>query len=81
MASILLIVGFIGIVPRSMEGAQWGVGAMMLVQTFVYDMTVSPVCYSLVTETSTPHMLNPDAWNWGAKAVFFWAATGALCAV
>lgn len=26
-------------------------------------------------------MLNPDAWNWGAKAGFFWAGTGALCAV
>ncbi len=26
-------------------------------------------------------MLNPDAWNWGAKAGFFWAASGALCAI
>ncbi|KAH0277784.1 sugar porter family MFS transporter, partial [Aureobasidium melanogenum] len=107
MASILLIVGFLGIAPRSMEGAQWGIGAMILIYTFVYDMTVGPVCYSLVAEISstrlrnktvvlarnlynvtgvvanvlTPHMLNPDAWNWGAKAGFFWASTGALCAV
>ncbi|KAG9734564.1 hypothetical protein KCU73_g10735, partial [Aureobasidium melanogenum] len=29
MASILLIVGFLGIAPRSMEGAQWGIGAMI----------------------------------------------------
>jgi SP family general alpha glucoside:H+ symporter-like MFS transporter len=26
-------------------------------------------------------MLNPDSWNWGAKAGFFWAGTGMLCAV
>jgi SP family general alpha glucoside:H+ symporter-like MFS transporter len=26
-------------------------------------------------------MLNPTAWNWGAKAGFFWAAAGALCTV
>ena len=26
-------------------------------------------------------MLNPSAWNWGAKAGFFWAGTCALCAV
>jgi SP family general alpha glucoside:H+ symporter-like MFS transporter len=26
-------------------------------------------------------MLNPDSWNWGAKAGFFWAGTGMLCVV
>jgi hypothetical protein len=26
-------------------------------------------------------MLNTDSWNWGAKAGFFWAGTGMLCAV
>jgi SP family general alpha glucoside:H+ symporter-like MFS transporter len=26
-------------------------------------------------------MLNPSAWNWGAKAGFFWAGTCLLCAV
>lgn len=35
----------------------------------------------VVANVLTPHMLNPDAWNWGAKAGFFWAGTGALCAV
>lgn len=25
------------------------------------------------TNILTPHMLNPTAWNWGAKAAFFWA--------
>lgn len=24
-------------------------------------------------------MLNPTAWNWGAKAGFFWAGCTALC--
>lgn len=35
----------------------------------------------VVANVLTPHMLNPNAWNWGAKAGFFWAGTGALCAV
>ena len=26
-------------------------------------------------------MLNPSAWAWGAKTGFFWAASGAICAV
>ncbi|KAI4854782.1 sugar porter family MFS transporter, partial [Aureobasidium sp. EXF-8846] len=107
MVLILLVVGFLGIAPASAQNTQWGIGAMILIYTFVYDMTVGPVCYSLVAEISstrlrnktvvlarnlynitgvvanvlTPHMLNPDSWNWGAKAGFFWAGTGMLCAV
>ena len=26
-------------------------------------------------------MLNPSSWGWGAKTGFFWAASGAICAV
>jgi len=36
---------------------------------------------SLITNTLTPRMLNPTAWNWGAKAGFFWAGSCALCIV
>ena len=43
MACILMIVGFLGIAPKSAEGAQWGIGAMILIYTFIYDMTVGPV--------------------------------------
>ena len=35
----------------------------------------------VIANVLTPHMLNPDAWNWGAKAGFFWAGTGMLCAI
>ncbi|KAL2133060.1 hypothetical protein VTI74DRAFT_2964 [Chaetomium olivicolor] len=35
----------------------------------------------LVTNIITPRMLNPTAWNWGAKSGFFWAGTCALCAL
>ncbi|KAG9511479.1 hypothetical protein KCV07_g10142, partial [Aureobasidium melanogenum] len=77
MASILLIVRFLGIARRSMEGAQWAIGAMILSYTFVYDMTVGPVCYSLVAEFSPTRLRNKTVMNWGAKAGFFWAGTGA----
>ncbi|CRK22702.1 hypothetical protein BN1723_012739, partial [Verticillium longisporum] len=33
----------------------------------------------ITTNVLTPRMLNPSAWNWGAKAGFFWAGTCALC--
>ena len=35
----------------------------------------------VVTNIITPRMLNSTAWNWGAKAGFFWAGTCFLCAV
>lgn len=36
---------------------------------------------SIVTNIITPRMLNPSAWNWGAKSGFFWAGTCLMCAV
>ncbi|ORY23125.1 MFS maltose permease MalP [Naematelia encephala] len=33
------------------------------------------------TGVITPYMLNSTAWNWGAKAGFFWAGCTALCLV
>ncbi|PNY24100.1 General alpha-glucoside permease [Tolypocladium capitatum] len=35
----------------------------------------------IVTNIITPRMLNPTAWNWGAKSGFFWAGTCLTCAV
>ena len=85
----------------------WGIGSMLLIQTFVFDVSLGPVCYSLVPELAagrlrskstvfarnfynlfgivnnvlTPFMLNPTAWNWGAKTGFFWAGITFLCFV
>lgn len=107
MMALLLVIGFLGIISRENVGAQWAIGSMLLIFTFIYDCTVGPVCYALVTELTstrlkvktvvlarnlynvvgiitnvlTPLMLNPTAWNWGAKAGFFWAGMCALCAV
>ncbi|KAK6438593.1 hypothetical protein LTR95_005197 [Oleoguttula sp. CCFEE 5521] len=107
LVCLLMIIGFLGIAPRTATGAQWAIGALLIIYTFVYDLTVGPVCYSLVAEMSstrlrnksvilarnfynitglianilTPRMLNPQAWNFGAKAGFFWAGVGALCTV
>ena len=50
MCLLLIIVGGLGIISNDNEGAQWGVGSLLLIYTFVYDITVGPVCYSLVAE-------------------------------
>ncbi|KXJ91666.1 general alpha-glucoside permease [Microdochium bolleyi] len=107
MCALLAIIGFLALIDRGNTGAQWAIGSMLLVYTFIYDCTVGPVCYALVTELTstrlkvktvvlarnlynvtgiitnilTPLMLNPTAWNWGAKTGFFWAGSCLLCAI
>jgi SP family general alpha glucoside:H+ symporter-like MFS transporter len=50
MVSILLIIGFVGIVPEGNVGAQWAVGALLLVFACVYNLSVGPICYAIVAE-------------------------------
>lgn len=85
----------------------WTIGALLIVFTFVYDFTIGPVTYALVSELSstrlktktivlarvaynasnifvnimTNYQLSSTAWNWGAKAAYFWAATCLLSAI
>lgn len=105
MFSFLLIIGLVGIEPSSNKSASWAIGSMLLAYTFIYDLTIGPVCYSLVAEISStrlkaksivlarnfyniaciinniiaPRMINPTAWNWGAKSGLFWAGMCFLC--
>ncbi|KLU90836.1 alpha-glucosides permease MPH2/3 [Magnaporthiopsis poae ATCC 64411] len=107
MAVILALIGFVSLAGTHHAPVSWAVGSLLLLFTFVYDCTVGPVCYSLISELSstrlkiktvvlarnlynvlsivtniiTPNMLNPTAWNWGARSGFFWAATCTLCLV
>ncbi|KAL7953719.1 hypothetical protein V8C34DRAFT_320654 [Trichoderma compactum] len=49
MFTILVTVGVLGI-PKLNSGISWATGALILILTFAYDLTVGPVCYSLVAE-------------------------------
>ena len=49
MFVILIVIGGLGI-PAISSSTGWATGALLLVLTFVYDITVGPVCYSLVAE-------------------------------
>lgn len=41
---------------RINQGASWGVGSMLLVFTLVFDLTVGPVCYAIVGESSSTRL-------------------------
>ncbi|KAK6462830.1 maltose permease [Scheffersomyces coipomensis] len=45
---VLIIVGGLGC--SSSTSAKWGVGSLLLIYTFVYDLTVGPMCYCIVAE-------------------------------
>jgi SP family general alpha glucoside:H+ symporter-like MFS transporter len=104
---LLMIIGFISLASRTNSAANWAIGSMLLVFAVVYDSTVGPVCYSLVSEISstrlraksivlarnlyniagivanilTNYQLTSTAWNWGARAAFFWAGSCFLCLI
>jgi SP family general alpha glucoside:H+ symporter-like MFS transporter len=113
LAVVLLVIGGLGVADSrspspadssASSGLAWSIGSMLIVYTFFYDVTIGPVCYSLVAEIPsvrlrsksivlaritynilnivsniiTPYMLNPSAWNWGAKAGFFYGGTCVL---
>jgi MFS transporter, SP family, general alpha glucoside:H+ symporter len=47
---LLLITGLIDLSPSSNTTVPWVIAAMIVLTTFIYDLTVGPVCYCLVTE-------------------------------
>lgn len=49
MFIILIIIGGLG-VPSVNSSTGWATSALLLLLTFLYDITVGPVCYSLVAE-------------------------------
>jgi SP family general alpha glucoside:H+ symporter-like MFS transporter len=51
-----MVVGFISLAPQNNEAASWATGSMLLVYTFLYDSTVGPVVYSLVSELSSTRL-------------------------
>lgn len=103
----LMIIGFVSIASRNNPAANWAIGSMLLVFAVIYDSSIGPVCYSLVSECSstrlraktivlarnvyniagivvnilTNYQLTSTAWNWGAKAAFFWAGCCFCCLV
>ncbi|GAQ05907.1 alpha-glucosides permease MPH3 [Aspergillus lentulus] len=49
LAIVLFVIGFISI-RHATPALSWATGSMLLVYTFIYDSTIGPVCFSLVSE-------------------------------
>ena len=48
-ATALTTAGIVGFFPTA-PGASWLLGGLIVTNTFIYDSTIGPVCYSLVAE-------------------------------
>jgi len=46
---VLLATGCVGLAPTT-PATSWVLGSLIIVLTFIYDMTIGPVCYTLVAE-------------------------------
>ncbi|PWN51709.1 putative maltose permease [Violaceomyces palustris] len=55
MFALLVITGAVGTASKS-SASSWVVGSMLLIFTFVYDISVGPVCYCLVAEISSTRL-------------------------
>lgn len=49
LAIVLFTIGFVSIAP-STPAISWATGSMLLVYTFIYDSSIGPVCFALVSE-------------------------------
>ncbi|KAF7587097.1 hypothetical protein BBP40_007716 [Aspergillus hancockii] len=56
LCGLLVIIGFVSLAPRSNNSADWAIAVLFSIFIFFYDLTVGPVCYSLVTELSSTRL-------------------------
>ncbi|OJJ53695.1 hypothetical protein ASPSYDRAFT_35939 [Aspergillus sydowii CBS 593.65] len=54
--TLLVITGSLSFASPSNTAAKWAIGAMLILFTFVYDTTLGPVTYALVSELSSTRL-------------------------
>ncbi|OJJ07811.1 hypothetical protein ASPVEDRAFT_375242 [Aspergillus versicolor CBS 583.65] len=54
--TLLLITASLSFAPESNTAAKWCIGAMLILFTFIYDTTLGPVTYALVSELSSTRL-------------------------
>ncbi|KAF4422136.1 MFS transporter SP family general alpha glucoside:H+ symporter [Fusarium acutatum] len=52
---ILIAVGALGFAKKT-EQTGWAIGSLLVVYTFVYDMTIGPIAYTIVAEISSTRL-------------------------
>jgi MFS transporter, SP family, general alpha glucoside:H+ symporter len=53
---LLMIIGLMSVASADSQSVKWVIGSTLLIFTLVYDFTVGPVCYALVSEVSSTRL-------------------------
>lgn len=54
--ALFLIMGFVSLAPSTNQPAAWTTASLLLVIVFIYDMSVGPVCYAIISEMSSTRL-------------------------
>ena len=52
---IMVLTGVLGTI-KATDSTRWAIGALLIIFTFVYDISIGPVCYSLVGEIGSTRL-------------------------
>ncbi|KAI8670190.1 MFS domain-containing protein [Fusarium keratoplasticum] len=55
---VLMMMGFLAIAPASMKGASWATAIMLILSNLIYNASVGPLSYCLVTEIPSTRLRN-----------------------
>ena len=56
MTTVLFIIGFVALSPRTAEAAKWAQAVLLVIWVFVYDWSVGPLAFCLVSESSSTRL-------------------------
>ncbi|EXJ76905.1 hypothetical protein A1O3_10062 [Capronia epimyces CBS 606.96] len=52
MGTMCCIIGILGAVPHHNSGPVWGMCSLMVITNLIYDLTVGPLCFTVLSEAS-----------------------------
>ncbi|KAI4599148.1 hypothetical protein KJ359_002107 [Pestalotiopsis sp. 9143b] len=78
MFVLLIITGCLGIPAQLSLAESWAAGSLIVLLSAVANFSIARNAYNAINiafvNVISYRQLNPNGWNWGPKAAFFWAA-------
>ncbi len=56
LTSLMFIIGFLSLAPSTNQGSIWAQATLLLVWIFFYDLTIGPIAFVIVSETSATRL-------------------------
>ena len=56
MCTVLFIIGFVALSPQTNDSAKWAQAVLLVIWVFIYDWSVGPLAFLLVSESSSTRL-------------------------